>query len=63
MAYNRSQTQDVHSLPTKLIDFYIIEKIGDGAYSEVFKVKRLTDGKVYALKKVSFNFTTNNHIG
>ena len=27
--------------------------IGDGAYSEVFKVKRLSDGQIYALKKVS----------
>jgi len=29
-----------------------MSKIGDGAYSEVFKVKRLSDGNVYALKKV-----------
>lgn len=63
MAYNRSQMQDAHSVHTTLLDFYIIEKIGDGAYSEVFKVKRMTDGKVYALKKVSFNTTSNNHIG
>ena len=27
--------------------------IGDGAYSEVYKVKRSSDGLVYALKKVS----------
>jgi serine/threonine protein kinase len=26
--------------------------IGDGAYSEVYKVKRLSDGQIYALKKV-----------
>ena len=26
--------------------------IGDGAYSSVYKVKRLEDGEVYALKKV-----------
>ena len=26
--------------------------IGDGAYSQVYKVKRIQDGKVYALKKV-----------
>ena len=29
-----------------------MQKVGDGAYSSVFKVKRIEDGKVYALKKV-----------
>lgn len=38
---------------TRLSDFYVLEKIGDGAYSEVFKVRRHTDQKIYALKKVS----------
>ena len=45
-------------------DFVILSKIGknfililffslgDGAYSEVYKVKRLSDGLIYALKKV-----------
>ena len=27
--------------------------IGDGAYSEVYKVKRLSDNLIYALKKVN----------
>ena len=26
--------------------------VGSGSFSEVFKVKRVTDGKIYALKKV-----------
>ena len=26
--------------------------LGEGAYSEVYKVKRISDGNVYALKKV-----------
>ena len=30
-----------------------IESLGDGAYSTVYKVKRISDGQVYALKKVS----------
>ena len=34
-------------------DFDIIEKLGKGTFSEVFKVKRKTDDKIYALKKVS----------
>jgi NIMA (never in mitosis gene a)-related kinase 1/4/5 len=29
--------------------------IGDGAYSQVYKVKRIADGQVYALKKVRLN--------
>lgn len=56
---------------TTLDDFKIIEKLGDGAYSTVFKVKRNEDGlcdigidlksarySVYALKKVNiFNLS------
>jgi NIMA (never in mitosis gene a)-related kinase len=33
-------------------DFQILSKLGEGAYSIVYKVKRLTDGKEYALKRV-----------
>ncbi len=33
-------------------NFQMITKLGEGAYSSVYKVKRLTDGGVYALKKV-----------
>ena len=46
-----------------LKDFQVLSKLGtsascltpagDGAYSVVNKVKRTSDGKVYALKKVS----------
>lgn len=32
--------------------FTIIKKLGDGAYSSVYKVKRFDDTEVYALKKV-----------
>ena len=35
-----------------LAGFQIIDKLGEGAYSTVYKVKRLNDSKVYALKKV-----------
>lgn len=38
-------------------DFVLLTKIGDGAYSEVYKVKRNSDSKVYALKKVSYTQT------
>ena len=33
-------------------NFEILEKLGDGAYSIVYKVKRLIDNNIYALKKV-----------
>jgi NIMA (never in mitosis gene a)-related kinase len=33
-------------------DFQIISKLGEGAYSTVFKVKRNIDNQIYALKKV-----------
>lgn len=33
-------------------DFEIIKKLGDGSFAEVFKVKRLADQEIYAMKKV-----------
>ena len=33
-------------------NFKIIDKIGEGAYSTVYTVKRIEDGNLYALKKV-----------
>jgi len=33
-------------------DFEIIAKLGEGAYSSVYKVKRVIDNAIYALKKV-----------
>ena len=33
-------------------DFQIITKLGEGAYSVVYKAKRLVDDQIYALKKV-----------
>ena len=33
-------------------DFTVIKKLGDGAYSSVYKVKRINDEEHYALKKV-----------
>jgi NIMA (never in mitosis gene a)-related kinase len=32
--------------------FVILQKIGEGAYSNVHRVKRISDGEVYALKSV-----------
>ena len=35
-----------------LNDFNVQSKLGEGAYSSVHKVKRISDGQIYALKKV-----------
>lgn len=35
-----------------LSDFQIIKRLGEGAYSSVYHVKRNLDGQIYALKKV-----------
>ena len=32
--------------------FQLLDKLGDGAYSIVYKVRRKADNKIYALKKV-----------
>ena len=37
---------------TTISDFQIIKKLGDGAFSSVFSVKRISDGSIYAMKKV-----------
>jgi len=42
-----------------LQDFQIMTKLGEGAYSSVFKVKRLIDEAIYALKKVKLNHLSN----
>lgn len=38
-----------------LKDFDIVSKLGDGAYSTVYKVSRKADGQIYALKRVKMN--------
>ncbi len=37
-----------------LAHFEELGKVGEGAYSQVFRVKRIRDGYIYALKKVKF---------
>ena len=41
---------------SSLTDFIVLSKIGEGAYSSVHKVKRISDGEIYALKKVGLHF-------
>jgi NIMA (never in mitosis gene a)-related kinase len=35
-------------------NFQILSKIGEGAYSSVYKVRRISDNTIYALKRVKF---------
>ena len=35
-----------------LSEFEIVSQLGEGLYSNIFKVKRIEDGCIYALKKV-----------
>lgn len=46
-----------------LNDFVVLHKLGDGAYSSVHKVKRISDGQIYALKKVKIKTTQVKLIG
>ena len=39
-------------MQTSIKDFQVLSKLGEGAFSCVFKVKRLSDNNEYALKKV-----------
>ena len=36
-------------------EFQVISKLGEGAYSSVYKVRRILDNHEYALKKVKLN--------
>ena len=36
-------------------DFEVLEKLGEGSYSTVYKVLRKTDSNQYAAKKIKFN--------
>jgi NIMA (never in mitosis gene a)-related kinase len=42
-------------LVTHLITLLSTVTLGKGAYSFVFKVRRISDGKIYALKKIDFS--------
>ena len=42
-------------LKSSLTDFALLQEIGRGAYSQVYKVRRFADSKIYALKKIDFS--------
>ena len=46
------RTINKFNMAGKISDFTIIKKLGDGAYSSLFKVRRHDDNEIYALKNV-----------
>ncbi len=44
-------------------DFQILNKLGEGAFSVVYKARRLSDGLEYALKKVWFRVYNDPPLG
>jgi serine/threonine protein kinase len=44
--------QSIYLIAMSLKDFVILSKLGEGAYSTVYKVQRIADSQVYALKKI-----------
>ena len=42
----------MYSPETSLRSFTVIEKLGKGSFSSVYKVQRLGDNQYYAMKKV-----------
>ncbi|CAD8071096.1 unnamed protein product [Paramecium sonneborni] len=47
-------------MPTTIKDFIVIEQLGEGTFSQVYKVKRILDNQFYALKKVNLSLQTQN---
>jgi len=41
-----------------LQDFQVLARLGSGVFSSVYKVKRLIDDKLYAIKKVKLGGLT-----
>lgn len=42
-------------IQTTIKDFQFLNKLGEGSFSQVYKVRRLSDSQEYALKKVKMN--------
>ncbi|KAM3135066.1 G2-specific serine/threonine protein kinase [Paramecium bursaria] len=43
---------------TQIEDFEVLEKLGDGSFAQVYKVKRKSDQQFYAMKKVNISLQT-----
>ena len=56
---------NLNNIPKEITDYYeILNKLGKGSYSEVYKIKSLKDNKYYCLKIINItekNFSKNNN--
>lgn len=41
--------------PSKMSDFKVIAKIGEGSFGKVYKVKKKSNGLIYAIKTVNIS--------
>ena len=55
------KSQPKQTTTANLDDFVVLGKLGEGSFSTVHKVRRITDGKIYALKKVHLFWTLDQH--
>lgn len=46
------KSQQMYQKQTTLQSFKVLEKLGEGSFASVYKVQRIDDNKVYAMKKV-----------
>ncbi len=53
---NNISTQGTTSIISNgLNDFQILKKLGQGSFSEVYKIQNMKTGKEYAMKRIKLN--------
>eukprot|EP00347_Sterkiella_histriomuscorum_P019874 403339981 len=50
----QDQIKEAQIIGSTIKNFEIIAELGKGAYSSVYKVRRIQDGQIYAMKKIDF---------
>lgn len=52
LIYYGADTVITNMHKTTIHSFIPLERLGEGTFSSVYKVRRISDGQIYALKKV-----------